>query len=163
MSNSSGNKDAPDMTARSPRKPFTGHHMTMIMVAFFGVVVAVNITMAWLASGTFGGTVVDNSYVASQKFNGWLEQSRAQQQLGWATPVSLNGARRVVIGVPGIGFAATGTAHHPLGRAPDVPLVFARDAGGTLVSTTPLPAGRWQVRLEVREGRDVKRLLEVLT
>jgi nitrogen fixation protein FixH len=147
----------------SPAKPFTGRHMTMIFVAFFGVVVAVNITMARLASGTFSGTVVDNSYVASQKFNGWLEQSLVQARLGWATPVSLGASRRVVIGVPGIGFTATGSAHHPLGRAADVPLAFASDGQGQLVSTTHLPAGRWQVRLEVRSGRDLKRIAEVLS
>jgi nitrogen fixation protein FixH len=151
------------MNGTAHGKPaFTGRMFLAIMVAFFGVVVAVNITMARLASGTFGGTVVDNSYVASQKYNGWLAKARAQDQLGWATPVSLDGARRVVITVPGAAFAATGTAHHPLGRADDVPLAFAADAQGRLVSTTPLPAGRWQVRLDIRSGRDVKRLLEVL-
>lgn len=148
-------------TAQS-KLAFTGRMFLGIMVAFFGVVVAVNITMARLASGTFGGTVVDNSYVASQKYNGWLAKARAQDQLGWATPVSLNSARRVVIGVPGAAFAAAGTAHHPLGRAADVALTFVSDEKGQLVSTTPLPAGRWQVRIDVRSGRDVKRLLEVL-
>jgi nitrogen fixation protein FixH len=47
------------------------------MVAFFGVVIAVNLTMARLAIGSFGGVVVENSYVASQKFNGWLDRPRA--------------------------------------------------------------------------------------
>ncbi|WP_310475667.1 FixH family protein [Sandarakinorhabdus sp.] len=155
------------MTSSAATKPaFTGRMFLAIMVAFFAVVVGVNITMARLASSSFSGTVVDNSYVASQKYNGWLAQARAQQQLGWATPVSLNGARRVVIAVPsqnpGAAFAATGTAHHPLGRAADVPLAFAADNQGRLVSTTPLPAGRWHVQLEIRSGRDVKRLREVL-
>ncbi|MCM0033044.1 FixH family protein [Sandarakinorhabdus limnophila] len=146
----------------APKPAFTGRMFLGIMVAFFGVVVAVNITMARLASGTFGGTVVDNSYVASQKYNGWLAQARAQDQLGWATPVGLNSARRVVITVPGVSFAAKGTAHHPLGRAADVVLTFVTDGQGRLVSTAPLPAGRWQVRIDVSSGRDVKRLMEVL-
>lgn len=145
------------------RRPFTGRHMSAILIGFFGVVVAVNITMASLASSSFGGTVVDNSYVASQKYNGWLASARAQERLGWATPVTLDGARRVVIAVPGVGFAASGTAHHPLGRAPDVPLAFASDGAGRLIATTPLPAGRWQLRLTVRQGRDVKRLAETLS
>ena len=167
MSNSSGNEDTGMKSQKNTARPYTGRHKTMIFVAFFGVVVAVNITMARLASGTFSGTVVDNSYVASQKFNGWLEQSRAQDRLGWVTPMSLDGSRRVVIGVPGSGFAAAGTAHHPLGRVADVPLAFVADGAngktGRLVSTTPLPEGRWHVRLEVRSGRDLKRLAEVLS
>ncbi|MEN9932110.1 MAG: hypothetical protein RIS17_683 [Pseudomonadota bacterium] len=147
--------------SRTATRPFTGRHMTAILVAFFGVVVAVNIAMARLASGTFGGTVVDNSYVASQKFNGWLADARRQDQLGWATPLALDAARRVTVGVPGAGFAVTGTAHHPLGRAPDIALHFVSD-NGRLVATTPLPAGRWQVRLQVRRGADVKKIAEVL-
>lgn len=133
-----------------------------MMIGFFGVVITVNIAMARLASGTFGGTVVDNSYVASQRYNGWLAQARAQDRLGWATPVTLDAARHVVVAVPGAGFAVSGSAHHPLGRAPDQALRFQADAAGRLVATTPLPAGRWQVRLTIRRGLDVKRLAEVL-
>lgn len=141
---------------------FTGRTFAAIIVGFFAVVVGVNVTMARLASGTFGGTVVDNSYVASQKFNGWLEQARAQDRLGWATPLSLDAGRHVLIGVPGAGFVASGTAHHPLGRAADLPLQFTADGQGRLRATTALPAGRWQVRLEIRSGTDVKRLSETL-
>ncbi|MFZ4382234.1 MAG: FixH family protein, partial [Sandarakinorhabdus sp.] len=89
--------------ATTQARPFTGRSFAIIIVGFFGVVVAVNITMARLASGTFGGTVVDNSYVASQKYNGWLAQARAQDRLGWATPLTLDAQRHVRIGVPGAG------------------------------------------------------------
>ncbi|MFP5454579.1 MAG: FixH family protein, partial [Alphaproteobacteria bacterium] len=54
------------------RRGFTGRHMAASMVGFFTVVIAVNVTMATVASHSFGGTVVDNSYVASQRFNRWL-------------------------------------------------------------------------------------------
>jgi nitrogen fixation protein FixH len=141
---------------------FTGRHMAAVMVGFFGIVVAVNIHMARLASGTFGGTVVENSYVASQNFNHWLAQARAQDRLGWATPLALDGGRHVVVTVPGAGFSVSGSAHHPLGRAPDIALAFRADASGRLVATTPLPAGRWQVRLTIRNGANQKRVAEVL-
>ena len=65
------------------RKPFTGRHFTLIMVAFFGVVIAINLVMARYASATFGGVVVENSYVASQRFNSWLGKARTQDALGW--------------------------------------------------------------------------------
>lgn len=142
--------------------PLTGRRFAGLMVGFFGVVIAVNITMARLATGTFGGTVVDNSYVASQRFNGWLAAARAQEQLGWATPLSLDGGRRVRLGVPGPGFVASGTAHHPLGRAPDIRLSFAADGPAALVATTPLPAGRWQVEIRLSRGPQTKRLLDDL-
>src|SRR3546814_8818871 len=60
--------------APSPIRRFTGWHMTAILIAFFAAVIAVNMLMATVAVRSFGGTVVENSYVASQKFNGWLAQ-----------------------------------------------------------------------------------------
>ena len=151
---------------RSAPRAFTGRHMWMVMVAFFGTVIAVNFTMAWYASSTFGGTVVDNSYVASQEFNGWLKKARAQDQLGWTTSLGLDPSRQVALAAVdsrgGTGFVATGTAHHPLGRAPDIALAFARGADGRLHSAAVLPPGRWLVRIAVqRDGKEL-RLAETL-
>ena len=78
-------------------RKFTGWHMTGILVAFFGVVVSVNVFMARAAISTFGGTVVDNSYVASQKFNGWLDKAEAQKALGWTVSARLNANRLVLV------------------------------------------------------------------
>ena len=61
---------------------FTGRHMLVLMLAFFGVVVAVNLLMATLATRTFGGTVVDNSYVASQRYNRWLDAGARAESAG---------------------------------------------------------------------------------
>ena len=69
-------------------RPFTGKHMAAIMIAFFGVVIAVNVLMARLATSTFGGLVVENSYVASQKFNRWLGEARSEKALGWKATVT---------------------------------------------------------------------------
>jgi nitrogen fixation protein FixH len=148
-------------------RPFTGRHMLASMLGFFGLVIAVNFTMAWFASSTFGGTVVDNSYVASQQFNGWLKQSRDQAALGWAPALSLNASRHPVLavridGAAQPGFTATGTAYHPLGRAPDVALVFDRGANGDLISRTALPPGRWYARITISRNGQVMRVAETL-
>lgn len=146
---------------------FTGRHMLAIMLAFFGVVIAVNMLMATIATRTFGGTVVDNSYVASQQFNHWLAEGRAQERLGWQTELGLDPARRVTVSVKERGAALAGAeieavARHPLGQAPDVALHF-RPEGAGYVSRTPLPRGRWLVHLEVRQhGRDLQ-LIESLS
>jgi nitrogen fixation protein FixH len=152
------------MTIGSPASRFTGRHMWMVMVGFFGLVIAVNFTMAWVASRTFGGTIVDNSYVASQKFNGWLRAARAQDKLGWHSTLRLDGHRHVVLTVQGGrgGFTATGTAHHPLGMAPDVPLAFTMAADGTLHSAAVLPYGRWLTRIVVSRDGQVMKLAETL-
>ena len=135
--------------------PFTGKHFTGIMVAFFAVVIGVNLIMARAATATFGGVVVENTYVASQEFNGWLEQSRQEKALGWSAQADrLPDGRLAVtmIGAPGEGLSMTAIARHPLGRAPDQSLRFTRQANGRFESTTPLPAGRWRVRFEATAG-----------
>lgn len=144
---------------------FTGWHMTAILVAFFGVVMAVNFTMARMAISSFGGTVVDNSYVASQKYNRWLNAAAQQDKLGWEVSASVDAERHVRIDARSNGVmleqvTAVGDALHPLGRAADVPLVFAATQQGYLLSTKPLPAGRWNLRLSLRRGADIFKLVE---
>ncbi|MEM6585333.1 MAG: FixH family protein, partial [Pseudomonadota bacterium] len=56
---------------------FTGKHMLITMVVGFGIVAAVNFYMASRAVGGFHGIVVDNSYVASQKFNDWMDEAES--------------------------------------------------------------------------------------
>ena len=79
------------MTAVSHEKrqfQFTGKHMLICMIGFFGVIIAVNLTMAMLASGSWTGLVVKNSYVASQQFNQELAGAQAQREAGYASRVS---------------------------------------------------------------------------
>lgn len=58
----------------------TGGKVLAITVAFFGVIIAVNVFMAFKAISTFPGLEVDNSYVASQVFD---KNRKAQENLGW--------------------------------------------------------------------------------
>ena len=137
-------------------RTFNGWHMTAIICGFFGVVIAVNITMATLASTTFGGTVVDNSYVASQKFNGWIAAGRAQKSLGWQVAVALDDARHVLVSgrVPA-GAAVTATATHVLGRVPEQKLLFIAQGQGVWRSTAAVPGGRFHVHVQVRSDGQV--------
>ncbi|MGX9147578.1 FixH family protein [Mesorhizobium sp. 128a] len=64
-------------------REFKGRYMLAVVLAFFGVVIAVNLTMATLARTSWTGLVVENSYVASQQFNKKAQQGRAQATLGW--------------------------------------------------------------------------------
>ncbi len=148
-------------------RPFTGRHMFAILVGLFGLVIAVNFIMARYAVSTCGGTVVDNSYVASQRFNEWLADARDQQALGWTTELGMDKARRLTVsaqvnGVPLEGVRIVAVAAHPLGRATDFSLTFDADGAGRWRSREMLPDGRWNVRFELRRGKAVKRLLETL-
>ncbi|TJV88129.1 MAG: cytochrome oxidase, partial [Mesorhizobium sp.] len=71
-------------------REFTGRHMLLIILSFFGVIVGVNLTMATLASTSWTGLVVENSYVASQQFNRKAEEGRAQAALGWTGKLTIS-------------------------------------------------------------------------
>lgn len=136
-------------SAAKPR--FTGKHMTAILVAGFGVVVSVNLAMATLASSSFGGVVVENSYVASQSFNEWLDKAEASDALGYSVEPTRRADGLVTLttdGVP-VGAQVTAIARHPLGHLPDEALVFVLTSDGTWASTSPLPAGRWTLRFDI--------------
>ena len=152
------------MTQRSIGR-FTGWHMATILITFFGVVIAVNLVMARFAVSTFGGTVVDNSYVASQNYNRWLAAAEQQGRLGWKTKLSLDPARRVQVqateaGLPITRLTVSGIATHPLGRAPSIPLSFTAANTGDYVARQSLPNGRWTVALTFKRGRDTFKLVE---
>ena len=130
---------------------FTGKRMAALLVAGFGVVIAVNLLMATLAVGGFSGVVVDNSYVASQRFNGWLREARHQQALGWtALPKRLSNGRVAIeaIGVP-TGAAVSAMLRRPIGERETTLLSFSPDRTGRFLSHEAIGSGRWIVRLTI--------------
>jgi nitrogen fixation protein FixH len=146
---------------------FTGWHMMGILFAFFGVVIAVNLVMATLAVRTFGGTVVDNTYVASQEYNRWLAAADRQHELGWDAKISRTGAGYVQLFLTtpasiASSFQITGFATHPLGREPQQELAF-RKIDDRFVSVRPIPPGRWHVHVAVQgDGGTLARFEEDL-
>lgn len=60
--------------------PITGRKVLIFTVCAFGIIIAVNITLAVQAVRTFPGIEVANSYVASQTFD---TDRDAQLALGW--------------------------------------------------------------------------------
>src|SRR5690554_7987410 len=75
------------------QREFTGRHMLFVMLAFFGVIITVNVTMAVLANRSWTGLVVGNTYVASQEFNERTERGRAQIALGWEPALTVEPGR----------------------------------------------------------------------
>ncbi|WP_430417376.1 FixH family protein [Parasphingorhabdus sp.] len=137
------------------KKKITGFHVTLMFVAFFGVIMAVNFLMAGLALGSFSGTVVDNSYVASQKYNEWLEEGRKQAAYGWTVSEPSRSADRLQISVLGSEDAPLSNARinalaeHPVGRTEGVNLTFEETAPGQYRSNEQLPAGRWKLKISI--------------
>ena len=139
------------MSASSPSepRPFTGWHMLAIMIAFFGVVIAVNITLAVLSSSTWTGLVVENSYVASQEFQEKLDALHAQEALGWehefayadgiAVLTIKDGQGRAVDLGPGVELQF----NRPIGDSEDQTLQMVPGPAGTYVAETVLRPGAW--------------------
>lgn len=133
---------------------FTGKHMALVFIGGFGIVILVNLFMASVAVGSFHGTVVDNSYVASQNYNGWLAKAEASRALGWQALAARRADGRVVletIAVPA-GAAVIAEAERPLGTREAATLTFADQGGGRWLSNTGLADGRWRLRIAIRAG-----------
>jgi len=131
------------------QKTFNGWHMTAILVAFFGIVIAVNFTVARIALHSFSGVVVENSYVASQQFNGWLKDAKTERNLGWSATVTRDVSGRLVVATTGMPSSAKLTAllRRPLGTPDDRTEALVQMAPNRFVSREIDP-GRWIVRIE---------------
>ncbi len=131
------------------RKTFTGRHMLAIFVVFFGIVIAVNFWVASIALHSFSGVVVENSYVASQQFNGWLKDAKTERALGWSATVSRDAAGRLVVKTAGIpaGAKLTALLRRPLG-VPDDRTEALREISPGGYQSKEVDPGRWLVRIE---------------
>ncbi len=133
---------------------FTGRKMAGVLIAGFGVVVAVNFYMAGLAIGGFHGVVVENSYVASQEFNGWLEEAETAEALGWDAHSVRDRAGYVVVTTQDVpqGAVLAAELRRPLGTHEYAALTFAPLGEGRYRSNEQVADGRWTVRLLIQSG-----------
>ncbi len=146
----------------SPRTSgeFTGRHMLLVMVAFFGVVIAVNVTMATFARTSWTGLVVENSYVAGQEFNRKAQEGRVQAALHWKGTLAISGGlvRYDLKDASGSRVeprAVTVAFRHPAYEAEDITLRLERAADGAFVSSRAVRDGVWIVEIDAEVGRDV--------
>ena len=129
----------------------TGRKVFLIMVAFFGVIIAVNLLMAYKAINTFPGLEVKNSYVASQTFDA---DRSAQIALGWALAPEYDDAAKELrlnftdkTGYP----SEVASLSVLVGRATearqDIRPEFVREAG-VFVAPLDLSRGKWMMQVE---------------
>src|SRR3954470_14277438 len=70
-------------SARVSPKLLTGRKVLFMLVAFFGVVIGVNLVMMRLAIKTLPGTEVDSAYSASLAYEKQIEAARDQNARNW--------------------------------------------------------------------------------
>jgi nitrogen fixation protein FixH len=144
----------------SNEHPLTGWHMLAVVLAFFGVIIAVNVVMAFAATTTFPGLVVENSYVSSQHYNELLAAAREQDAAGWRDELAAeNGILRFSLataaGTPARGFIVTAHTGRPSTTREDRALAFVSTGSGRYDATEPLRSGLWEVDIEARRGEEV--------
>lgn len=131
---------------------FTGWHMLALMVAFFGVVIGVNVFMAASAIRTWTGLVVENSYVASQEFNSKLTISRDRTSAGWQGGLDYDGSQLLfsltdVSATPIPLETVTIAISRPIGVAEDQTLILDRAPDGRYVTSITLAPGVWNAAI----------------
>lgn len=130
-------------------RKFTGRHALAVFVGAFGVIIAVNLALAYSAISTFPGLEVKNSYVASQEFD---ERRAAQEALGWTVGVKHTGGLIVMAitdsaGAPVRAAEIDATIGRATERKDDVTPAFEFD-GTAYVAPLELRPGKWDLRLK---------------
>jgi len=156
------------MSVAHVEKPFTGRRMLLYVIAFFGVIICVNMVLMTMALRSDNGLVVPNSYVASQNFNSNQAKARAQAALNWAvTPAWSEGLLTLTYhdadGAPLDGLAVAGKIGRPVTARDDQAVVLVRSGSGTYSAALPLAAGYWEVDLTATDtdGTQFRRIFQI--
>lgn len=151
-----------DVAQSEPTKfRFTGWHMLASMLAFFGVIISVNVFMAWNAISSWSGLVVPNTYVASQQFNGKAEAAKARAALGIKGTINISSGQ--------INYHVTHPTdsayqpdrvslnfRRPVGEEQNFDLVLAPTAPGAFAALHTVPDGQWIVEsIVIKDGATV--------
>lgn len=132
-------------------RELTGKHVLAITIAAFGVIIAVNLYMAFNAIATFPGLEVKNSYVASQSFD---RDRAAQEALNWhVTPdysdgilsIAIQDASGAAVEVDDLQVTIGRPTHIRDDQSPH--FTYHR---GIYSSPVALAAGNWNIHLSAR-------------
>lgn len=130
--------------------------MWFLVIGFFGVIIAVNVGMAIVASTSWTGLVVTNSYVASQEFEEKRLAHQAQKAAGWeATFTYAPGLAKLIVidggGNPIYLGAVTLKLNRPVGGHDDQAVALERALDGGYSAPLHLAAGVWDALVQADE------------
>jgi nitrogen fixation protein FixH len=135
------------------RKSITGVKFLGFMVGVFGLIIGVNLVLAFSAVDTFPGLEVDNSYVASQSFDA---DAKAQRALGWTVTPSYDSKESALDlaftnakGEPVKVRSLTVLVGRPTESKDDVTPRFVIE-GGVYRAVAALHPGKWMMHVEAQ-------------
>ncbi|GJL96197.1 MAG: ferredoxin [Hyphobacterium sp.] len=134
-----------------------GHHVLFALIAFFGVVILVNIIFVAQAFRTFSGEDEPRSYIQGIHYNDVLERREAQAALGWSadSTVTRSGVRLAIAdadGLPVTGLIMDAYLRHPTDSGLDIMLDLQTSGAGLYLAEADIPAGRWTLLVSTPEG-----------
>ncbi len=141
-------------------RKLTGWHVLAIFVGGFGIIIGVNVFMAYNAVSTFPGMEVSSSYADSQTFD---DRRDAQLALGWNASVEIPGDGTLILhlvdasGAPVYPAELNALLTRPTNQTQDQQLALTRSRGA-FVAPVELDQGRWRLRLTgtARDGTDYR-------
>jgi nitrogen fixation protein FixH len=143
----------------SSPKPLTGRKVLFMLVAFFGVVIGVNLVMMRFAIQTLPGTEVDSAYSASLAYEKEIATARDQGARNWKVDAHVErsgqgGAMLQIeardnFGRPMSGLAFQGRFERPTDRRADQPVTLAEVGIGIYRgNASAIAPGQWDLVLE---------------
>ncbi len=142
-----------------PGRELTGRKVLAIFVAGFGLIIGVNLFMAYNAVSTFPGLEVSSSYADSQDYD---LRREAQEALGWNASVAVEGDVLTLTlvddtGLPVAPAELNALLTRPTHRLEDQQLDLTRQ-NGAFTAPVEVSEGRWRLRLTgtARDGTDYR-------
>lgn len=141
----------------------TGPKVLLALVAFFGIVAAVDGVMIYQAVSTFGGLDEADPYRKGLKYNDRIATFTAQEKRGWKDSIALDaGGEKLIVtiidrdGGAIAGLTVNAKIERPATNVFDRKLVLADQGDGRyLVSVPGLQAGTWTVAVEARADKSL--------
>ncbi|MDB5569029.1 MAG: fixH [Hyphomicrobiales bacterium] len=141
-------------------RKLTGRMVLIILLAFFGTVIAVNMTLLRFAISTFSGIGEKNAYMAGVSHDRQLAAARAQDQRAWTVDAKLQrvGAGRTLVSVQRMDagaqaeFAVLARFEHPSDGRQDREAALEQAGPLAWRGVLDLPAGAWDLTIEMRAG-----------
>jgi nitrogen fixation protein FixH len=132
----------------------------MMMLCFFGVIVAVDGFMIYRAVSTFGGLETQDAYKKGLAYNQRISRDADQARAGWQDTVEIGGAQqrlRIALrdhaGAPIAGKRLAAKVGRPATDRFDMTLDLAETAAGVYEAALPVVAeGSWIVDLSAYDG-----------
>ena len=151
------------MNRAQPSRAITGRMVFFLMVAFFGVVIGVNLVMMRLAIQTLPGTEVDSAYSASLAYQKEIATAQAQSARNWKVEahversgqggVTLQVEARDKLGRPMSGLKFQGRFERPTDRRADLAVALAEVGIGIYRGNAEAIApGQWDLVVEGAAG-----------